>query len=60
MTACPTGKQRYRDRIAALLALSKISGETNRVRIERRAYRCEKCRGWHLTSQPYHPRSRTR
>lgn len=43
------GKRRYKDNIAALLALSS----TNRAgRPERRAYRCPVCRGYHLTRQP--------
>lgn len=48
---CPTGKWRYRDRIAALLALAGIDN-TNPKRREQRAYRCPNCRGWHLTSKP--------
>lgn len=48
---CPqTGKARYRDRIAALLALTGIDN-SNPKRREQRAYRCQFCRGWHLTSQ---------
>jgi uncharacterized protein with PIN domain len=43
-------KVRYRDRIAALLALTRTSDE-RRPKAERRAYRCPYCRGWHLTSQ---------
>ncbi len=38
------GKRRYKDNIAALLALSSSP--------ERRAYRCPVCRGYHLTRQP--------
>lgn len=47
---CTTGKHRYRDRIAALLALAGIDNLDPKRR-ERRAYRCPVCRGWHLTSQ---------
>lgn len=49
-STCPTGKHRYRDKIAAHLALARIdAGHGNRR--EQRAYRCPDCRGWHLTSQ---------
>ena len=42
---CRSGKAAYRDRVAALLALSRIpDGPT-------RAYRCQWCGAWHLTSQ---------
>lgn len=47
---CTTGKQRYRDRVAALLVLSGIDN-INPKRREQRVYRCQLCRGWHLTSQ---------
>lgn len=45
-------KQRFKDEIAAKLALAKI-GNKNRPgsRAESRAYHCPKCKGWHLTSQ---------
>lgn len=46
-------KHRYRDRIAALLALAS-TGRTKherRPKYEKRAYRCPTCHGWHLTSQ---------
>ncbi|MFI8962091.1 hypothetical protein ACIGO8_08240 [Streptomyces sp. NPDC053493] len=49
--SCRTGKARYRDEVAAKLALARIdTGHGNRR--ERRAYRCPHCRGWHLTSRP--------
>lgn len=53
MTAkrCPD-KVRYRDRIAALMALGKVRRkDATRETVERRAYHCPHCRGWHLTSQ---------
>lgn len=50
MSHCPTGKFRYRDRIAAQLALATID-TTGPKRRETRAYPCPACRGWHLTSQ---------
>jgi hypothetical protein len=44
-------KIRYRDRVAALLALASTArNEQRREKNERRAYRCPKCKGWHLTS----------
>lgn len=52
---CPSGKKRFRDQIAADLALARISqrDDTSRPATERRAYSCGRCRGgWHLTSQP--------
>lgn len=61
---CETGKFRYRDRIAALLALATIDDADPRRR-EKRAYRCHLCHGWHLTSQaqrtePAHARTAPR
>lgn len=47
-------KRRYRDRIAALLALA-ATGRRKHARNpkqETRIYRCPACKGWHLTSQP--------
>lgn len=54
-----TGKARYRDRIAALLALTSIDNADPNRR-ERRAYKCPLCRGWHLTSQKQRTTSRRR
>ncbi len=50
--ACPTGKIRYRDRIAALLAIASTrrTDGPKRAKGEKRAYRCPQCHGWHLTS----------
>jgi hypothetical protein len=48
VAAC--SKIRYRDRIGALLALSRTDN-ARRPKTEQRAYRCPFCRGWHLTSQ---------
>lgn len=46
-------KRRYKDRIAALLALENTGRKrhTGRQKDERRAYRCPDCCGWHLTSK---------
>jgi hypothetical protein len=50
-------KTRYRDRIAAKLALARIhhNDEPTRPKQEQRAYRCPACKGWHLTSQETRP-----
>lgn len=45
-------KRRFRDEIAAKLALSHIDQKAGpRAKEPRRAYRCPGCKGWHLTSQ---------
>lgn len=49
-----THKIRYRDDIAAKLALARVSkGKRSRSKDEQRAYFCSFCRGYHLTSQPH-------
>lgn len=46
-------KVRYRDRVAALLALASTGrADQRRDKNEKRAYRCPRCNGWHLTSRP--------
>jgi hypothetical protein len=51
MTKCQ--KVIYRDRLAALLALSKVQHQDKsyRAKAEARAYYCSDCKGWHLTSK---------
>ena len=49
--SCLTGKVRYRDRIAATYALAVIQRREKERRREKRAYRCDTCNGWHLTSR---------
>lgn len=44
-------KIRYRDEIAAKLALAKLGRQDKPGHTEARAYPCPACRGWHLTSQ---------
>lgn len=53
MTARACAKRRYRDRIAADLALAKIvrADRTDRPKTERRAYHCPRCNRYHLTSE---------
>jgi hypothetical protein len=50
---CPSGKVRFRDRIAADLALATIQrrDRPGRDKLEVRVYRCADCRGFHLTSR---------
>lgn len=46
------GKRRFRDEIAAKLALSRVDQRGGpREKEPRRAYPCPACKGWHLTSQ---------
>lgn len=45
---CPSGKARYRDRQSAVVVLRNVQ---QRGGLLTRAYRCEMCKGWHLTSQ---------
>ncbi|WP_185893616.1 hypothetical protein [Streptomyces sp. WAC08241] len=56
---CPTGKRRYYDRIRADIVLARIQRSNNPHRQEKRVYRCRTCRGWHLTSRPFHRKQPT-
>jgi hypothetical protein len=53
---CPTGKQRFADRVAALLALADSFRKAKGRRNEVRAYECGRCGGWHLTSKALYVR----
>ena len=45
-------KERHRDEAAALAALARIQASNwNNHRVPQRAYQCDHCHGWHLTSQ---------
>lgn len=56
MTACPTGKTRYADQHQAEHVLRRIWATPKPGRrLERRAYHCPDCLGWHLTSSPPRP-----
>lgn len=44
-------KRRYRDQIDASLALAVLVRQDKEGHTERRAYKCPRCFGWHLTSQ---------
>lgn len=55
-----TGKKRFRDKKAAIAVLhhcvatfemATLHGVVSRRR-EERCYECQRCGGWHLTSQP--------
>ena len=47
-------KRKYRDEIAAKLAMASTAlKDQRRIKNEIRTYKCYKCRGYHLTSQPY-------
>lgn len=55
MSRCASGKRRYRDEIAAKLALARVREQLDDVGAEKlpiRFYPCRNCRGFHLTSQP--------
>ena len=53
MTGRACTKRRYRDEQAAELALARIADAGDaRDKTPQRAYRCPRCRGWHLTSWP--------
>lgn len=52
---CPvTGKIRWADSIAAGRALGRAANAVNRAttKREQRAYECQWCHAWHLTSAP--------
>lgn len=57
MEKCPSGKMSYRDEIAAKLALATLKHKDvtylrdGRNLNVRRAYKCDRCPNWHLTSQ---------
>lgn len=44
-------KFRYRNEIAAKLAMAKIESHSTELKLPIRAYRCPICYKWHLTSQ---------
>ena len=52
MPGRPCGKTRYRDQLAAQIALARIARhDERRATAPFRAYPCPHCHGWHLTSQ---------
>lgn len=56
---CPkTGKVRYPDHQAAVIALRKARKFEGSEKLASRVYQCAMCRGWHLTSKDsWEPRS---
>lgn len=52
-----TGKRRFPDEISAKLAMAGIQRRSSRPRVPQRAYRCDVCKGWHLTSQKVLPKN---
>lgn len=53
MNKCCT-KRKYKDRIAAMFALSQCRARYRKGnRQEKRIYFCDKCKAWHLTSKIY-------
>lgn len=46
-------KVKYRDEIAAKLALVKIQRQDKPGHQESRVYQCERCRKWHTTSKEF-------
>jgi hypothetical protein len=57
---CRTGKRRWTSESDALLMLLEVQNyrrAKGAERIERRAYRCGQCNGWHLTSSETPPTS---
>lgn len=48
-----TGKVIYASEIDAKIHLSKITIEKYGQKRPRRAYKCQFCHKWHLTSQPF-------
>ena len=47
------GKRRFRDKNEALAALHRITARVSKLAGDKpvRAYPCDYCNGWHLTSQ---------
>lgn len=48
--SCISGKMRYRSKPEAIRALHLIQNSSRADKIPQRAYECEACKGWHLTS----------
>lgn len=51
----PCRKIRYRDKLAAKIALASTGRKRGRAKDEQRVYRCPECRAWHLTSHAASP-----
>lgn len=44
-------KRRYPNHDAAVQSLERIRDSSEREHLPQRVYRCERCSGWHMTSQ---------
>lgn len=57
LALCSTGKKSYKDKISALLELAVLKkkdivyNSDDRSLTVKRAYKCDKCKYWHLTSK---------
>lgn len=49
---CPSTKVRFATRAAALDSLARAKRDPSPKRAEYRAYGCDRCGGWHLSSHP--------
>ncbi|MPV50159.1 hypothetical protein GCG21_09100 [Pseudactinotalea sp. HY160] len=49
-------KRRYQSKTQALHALHTIQTASNRQHVPERTYECDRCQGWHLTSQSGSPK----
>ena len=47
------GKVRYRSELDAMLARTNWKSGHKRIAEVQRQYQCPRCKGWHLTSQPF-------
>lgn len=50
---CPTGKVRYRDRLKAERKMAHLIVHGSPKQVPSGAYRCDRCEGWHLTSNGF-------
>ena len=54
-SSCPTGKNRWATAEDAEAEIVRIRATTDRAQVPVRAYPCDQCAGWHLTSQQRRP-----
>lgn len=52
---CITGKVRFSTRAAAMDVLERSSATDSLRYTVERVYTCDRCAGWHLTSEAEHP-----
>jgi hypothetical protein len=46
------GKRRFRDHAEAIRSLRGLAAVSTRQKIADRAYACDRCGGWHVSSRP--------